>query len=208
MPSCCDGITPRYSVRRLVQGDWLRPQTALHYLPQFEQIADQAVDKLVEAAERAGAATVNTVCQEFALDCVGVFALGTRLGTLQGRGDGRRIIQLHVRIALHCCVVTGARQEEFLPLLQLLTVVPTWLAPRLPQYRTLIKLMEENFDLCRAHVQQAVRAQMIRFLISICLCCQVSRGAEGTLLGRLADRCGPDSPVLVTMGVDAIGAYL
>ena len=165
LPGRGDGITPRYSVRRLVQGDWLRPQTALHYLPQFQQIADQAVDKLVEAAERTGVATVNTVCQEFALDCVGVFALGTRLGTLQGRGDGRRIIQLHVRITLHYCVVTGARQEEFLPLLQLLTVVPAWLAPRLPQYSTLIKLMEENFDLCRAHVQQAVGEQMIRFLV-------------------------------------------
>ena len=37
---------------------------------------------------------VSPVCTEYALEAVGCFALGSRLGTLQGEGDGAKITQL------------------------------------------------------------------------------------------------------------------
>ena len=76
-------------VRQAVQQDMMRPASALHYLSELEAVAVEAAQQV--EARRAGreALEVNTVCSQFALDAVGVFALGTKLGALQGTGDGK-----------------------------------------------------------------------------------------------------------------------
>ena len=118
----------------------MRPASALHYLSELEAVALEAAQQV--EARRAGreALEVNTVCSQFALDAVGVFALGTRLGALQGTGDGkvnRSPSLLHLYSIRQRLIELN---EEMFTLINLLLPFPAWLLDLLPQMKRLEKV--------------------------------------------------------------------
>ena len=115
---------------------------------------------------------------KFALDAVGVFALGSRLGSLQDSGDGKRLMELN---------------EEITRLLQVTIFCRPSLLPFLPQFRRLEKLSGQIYKLSKHHVEAALdRLQ----------------DSDQTLLAKLARKLGRDSPIIVTMGADSLAAGL
>ena len=130
-----------YEVRQAVQQDMMKPKSALFYISDIEQVAEELADKVSDSRNADGEVVVNTMLNEFALDAVGVFALGTRLGSLQEKGDGKKLMDLSVKIG---------------NLIQLLIMCPAWSHPYLPQFRRLEKLSSENYVICKKHVDAAL----------------------------------------------------
>ena len=167
-----------YEVRQAVQQDMMKPKSALFYIEDIEEVAEELTDKLAATRDKDGKVVVNTILNEFALDAVGVFALGTRLGSLQETGDGKRLMDLSVKIG---------------NLLQFLILCPAWAHPYLPQFRQFEKVSSENYVICKKHVDAALA--------------RVTPDDQ-TLIAKLARKCGKDSPIIATMGADSLAAGL
>ena len=167
-----------YEVRQAVQQDMMKPKSALFYIEDIEEVAEELTDKLAATRDKDGKVVVNTILNEFALDAVGVFALGTRLGSLQETGDGKKLMDLSVKIG---------------NLLQFLILCPAWAHPYLPQFRQFEKVSSENYVICKKHVDAALA--------------RVTPDDQ-TLIAKLARKCGKDSPIIATMGADSLAAGL
>ena len=167
-----------YEVRQAVQQDMMKPKSALFYISDIEEVAEELVDKVADTRNKDGDVVVNTMLNEYALDAVGVFALGTRLGSLQEKGDGKKLMDLSVKIG---------------NLIQFLIMCPAWSHPYLPQFRRLEKLSSENYVICKKHVDAALA--------------RVTPDDQ-TLIAKLARKCGKESPIIVTMGADSLAAGL
>ena len=165
-------------MRQAVQQDMMKPKSALFYISDIEEVAVELVDKVADSRNKDGDVEVNTMLNEFALDAVGVFALGTRLGTLQEKGDGKKLMDLSVDIGR---------------LLQFLIMCPAWIHPYLPQFKQFEKLSSENYIICKKHVDAAIASVT---------------PDDQTLIAKLARKCGKDSPIIVTMGADSLAAGL
>ena len=156
----------------------MKPKSALFYISDIEEVAVEFVDKVADSRNKDGEVEVNTMLNEFALDAVGVFALGTRLGSLQEKGDGKKLMDLSVDIGR---------------LLQFLIMCPAWIHPYLPQFKQFEKLSSENYIICKKHVDAAIASVT---------------PDDQTLIAKLARKCGKDSPIIVTMGADSLAAGL
>ena len=156
----------------------MKPKSALFYISDIEEVAVELVDKVADSRNKDGEVEVNTMLNEFALDAVGVFALGTRLGSLQEKGDGKKLMDLSVDIGR---------------LLQFLIMRPAWIHPYLPQFKQFEKLSSENYIICKKHVDAAIAS---------------ATPDDQTLIAKLARKCGKDSPIIVTMGADSLAAGL
>ena len=167
-----------YEVRQAVQQDMMKPKSALFYIEDIEEVAEELTDKLAATRDKDGKVVVNTILNEFALDAVGVFALGTRLGSLQETGDGKKLMDLSVKIG---------------NLFQFLILCPAWAHPYLPQFRQFEKVSSENYVICKKHVDAALA--------------RVTPDDQ-TLIAKLARKCGKDSPIIATMGADSLAAGL
>ena len=167
-----------YEVRQAVQQDMMKPKSALFYISEIEEVAEELADKVAETRSKDGEVVVNTMLNEFALDAVGLFALGTRLGSLQGKGDGKRLMDLLAQSG---------------KVMQFLLACPAWAHPYLPQFRQFEKLSSDIFIICKKHVDAALA--------------RVTPDDQ-TLIGKLARKCGKESPIIVTMGADSLAAGL
>ena len=83
-----------YSVRSQVQQDLMRPKSALYYTEDLEKIALDVTEVIDAEVDPAGTMDVVKICQKYSLEAVAYIFLGSRLGTLSGRGDGQRLIEI------------------------------------------------------------------------------------------------------------------
>ena len=113
-----------YSVRSQVQQDMMRPQSALYYISDLEKIALDVAEVIEEESDPSGTLDVSKMCQKYSLEAVAYIFLGCRLGTLSGKGDGQRLIEIaNVKI----------------PAMQKLTLFPLSVLPYLPVYKRYLK---------------------------------------------------------------------
>ena len=113
-----------YSVRSQVQQDMMRPQSALYYISDLEKIALDVTEVIEEESDPSGTLDVSKMCQKYSLEAVAYIFLGCRLGTLSGKGDGQRLIEIaNVKI----------------PAMQKLTLFPLSVLPYLPVYKRYLK---------------------------------------------------------------------
>jgi len=130
-----------YNVRTLVQQDMMRPKSAMYYTKEMDEIAREVVDIIERDSDSDQCYEINKICQQYALETVAYIFLGSRLGTLSGQGDGRRMIEI---------------SEEAGPISQDLMFVPSWSLKFLPKYKTFVRLSIENFDICEKHLTKAI----------------------------------------------------
>ena len=113
-----------YNVRTLVQQDMMRPKSAMYYTKEMDEIAREVVDIIERDSDNDQCYEINKICQQYALETVAYIFLGSRLGTLSGQGDGRRMIEI---------------SEEAGPISQDLMFVPSWSLKFLPKYKTFVR---------------------------------------------------------------------
>lgn len=127
--------------RSKVQQDMMQPRTAVFFLDDIEDIAEELVDKINEAVDDDDTLDPHSLLQQFSLEAVGSVFLGARLGALGGGGDGERIVHL---------------AERMLPLMQKLMLLPRSIVPYLPIYSTLVQYQTELFDITKKHVDASM----------------------------------------------------
>ena len=165
-----------YDVRSQVQQDMMRPKSALYYISDLEKIALDVTEVIEKESDQTGTLDVVKICQKYALEAVANIFLGSRLGTLSGKGDGQRLIEISD--------VIGSTSQK-------LIFLPLWLLPYLPEYKKWITYLEEAFDICEKHVTNA-KAN--------------STEESETIIAKLGRRCGSDSVIPTVMAIDALMA--
>ena len=83
--------------RQLVQQDMMRSGSALLYIEELENIAEELVEKLAEVKDNEGKIEIAEYMKQFALESTGAIFLGSRLGVLNGSETGKAMIE-HVDV--------------------------------------------------------------------------------------------------------------
>ena len=99
----------------------MRPKSALYYTEDLERIAQDVTEVIDAEVDPAGTLDVVKICQKYSLEAVAYIFLGSRLGTLSGRGDGQRLIE-----------IADTSGEIIQKLIQLFPI--SWL-PYIPEYK-------------------------------------------------------------------------
>ena len=102
----------------------MRPKSAMYYTKEMDEIAREVVDIIERDSDNDQCYEINKICQQYALETVAYIFLGSRLGTLSGQGDGRRMIEI---------------SEQAGPISQDLMFVPSWSLKFLPKYKTFVR---------------------------------------------------------------------
>jgi len=165
--------------RQAVQQDMMRPSSALYYISEIEEISLELVEKIVSMRDQSGSATINQVCQEFALESIGCIFLGSRLGTLAGHEDGRRLIEAQTQVL-----------GWSLPMLFLPLKACRWI----PGWKNVMKQMITSLEITNRKVTEALEKV------------DVDDPNDNTVLAKFVRRCGKDSMVPTIMAIDALGA--
>ena len=118
-----------YSVRSQVQQDMMRPQSALYYISDLEKIALDVTEVIEEESDPSGTLDVSKICQKYSLEAVAYIFLGSRLGTLSGKGDGQRLVEI---------ADLGGQ------LTQKITFLPRSILPYHPDYKKFIKYVKDT----------------------------------------------------------------
>lgn len=166
--------------RRAVQQDMMRPRSALYYIEHLNHTADLLCDKLWESMDENGdTSNTNLILQKFALEASGIMFIGSHLEVLSGKGEGKRLMD----------AVTVLISK-----LQLLLNLPMWILKVKGEHKALVECMTTIYEICSEKIQEAMERD------------KIDGSLEGTVLGRLFDRCGKDSPIPIIMAVDALAA--
>jgi len=165
-----------YTVRHQVQQDMMRPKSALYYIDEMEDIANELTNKIAESKGKDGKGIrdIHPLVQEYALEAVGCVFLNARLGALKGEGDGARLIEL-----------AGHAMEISLKLFFL----PMWSFKYLPMFNKFTALQGEAFDICKKHVDAAIARV---------------KDTDENVVAKLVRACGNKSPIPMIMGADAL----
>ena len=83
----------RYETRKAVQKIMMRPDSALHYVPEVESIAEELVDKVEADKDGAGNLEVNKLFKQFATDAIALMFIGRKVGAMEGSEDGDKMIE-------------------------------------------------------------------------------------------------------------------
>ena len=83
--------------RQLVQQDMMRSGSALLYIEELENIAEELVEKLAEVKDNEGKIEIAEYMKQFALESTGAIFLGSRLRVLNGSETGKAMIE-HVDV--------------------------------------------------------------------------------------------------------------
>jgi hypothetical protein len=158
-------------VRQLVQQDMMRPKSALYYIADLEDIASELVEKISDIVEKDEMLNPAEVLHEYAAESVGCFFMGSRLGTLTGRGDGKRLIR---------------NQEVGLSIYMKLLFFPHAVARFLPIYKNFVALQTDIFDICKRYLDTAI---------------ENLNPKSDSVIAKLVNKCGKDSPIPLTMGI-------
>ena len=86
-------IFRRYETRKAVQKIMMRPDSALHYVPEVESIAEELVDKIEADKDGAGNLEVNKLFKQFATDAIALMFIGRKVGAMEGSEDGDKMIE-------------------------------------------------------------------------------------------------------------------
>ena len=98
----------------------MRPKSAMYYTKEMDEIAREVVNIIERDADNDQCYEINKICQQYALETVAYIFLGSRLGTLSGQGDGRRMIEI---------------TEEVMPISQDIMFFPNWALKFMPTYK-------------------------------------------------------------------------
>lgn len=108
----------------------------------MEDIAVELVEKIGRVRGTNGVLDVHRTVQEYVLEAVGCVFMGVRLGTLSNaKGDGHKLIELN---------------DEIIPLLMKMMAIPEQIVTYFPDFKRMISLMEDSFDICKKHVDAAI----------------------------------------------------
>ena len=102
----------------------MRPKSALYYTEDLERIALDVTEVIEADVDQAGTLDVVKICQKYSLEAVACIFLGSRLGTLSGRGDGQRLIEI--------ADISGE-------IIQKLMLFPLSWLPYVPEYKRFIR---------------------------------------------------------------------
>lgn len=171
-----------YHFRQAVQQDMMRVSSALHYVADIQDIAQELADKIAKSRAADGILDPLPLLHEFALESIGCIFLESRLGVLKGDPDGKAIIKQADYIF-----------SNVMPILFL----PYWLARRLPFFRQLIACFREMSVICTKHVKKAITTMEND---------QGQITSNSGVLAKMVQKCGKDSNVPVIMALDAMGA--
>ena len=82
-----------YEVRKAVQKVVMRPNSAMHYVPEVEEIVLELIDKIEAEKDSQGKYELNNELKKFATDAISLMFIGKKLGAMQDSEDGKLIIE-------------------------------------------------------------------------------------------------------------------
>merc|ERR1719495_195754 len=116
---------------------------------------------------------------EYALEAVGIMFIGTRLGMLKGSDQGKQLMD--------------AVKRSF-DLFGYTIIIPHHLLKYLPVYKEIVELQMIIIKICKGYIMKAIEKD------------KVDGSLNGTILGKLIDRCGDESHIPIVMAVDSLAA--
>ena len=120
---------------------------------------------------------LTKLCYEFALDAIGVMFIGSKLKILQGSEYGKVMIK-----------DVNTMFEMFLDV----AAIPPKIAAYVPVFRRYLKIVERVYMLSKEKIDEAKEKH------------KVDGSLNGTVLGKMIERCGPDSEIPAVMANDAL----
>ena len=163
-----------YEIRSKVQQIMMRPESALYYISDLENIAMELVEKISNVKDKNGMLEPCDLVREYSLEATGFIFMGARLGALKGSGDGKRLIENEIKTK---------------ELLGTLLYAPLSIAPYLPIYKKYIKCQIEAFDICKKHVDIAIGKL---------------NETDDSVIAKLVRKCGKDSSIPTIMSIDGL----
>ena len=82
-----------YEIRKAVQKIMMRPNSAMHYVPEVEEIVLELIDKVEAEKDSQAKYELNNELKKFATDAISLMFIGKKLGALQDSEDGKFIIE-------------------------------------------------------------------------------------------------------------------
>lgn len=166
--------------RKAVQQDMMRPSSALFYIDELAATSEELCDKLIaECDENGETVKFNYTLQQFALEAVGIMFIATKLGVMQGAPDGQRLM-----------AVVSAFVEKF----NAFVILPKPVLKMNGIWKHMEVHTREIFNIAEEKVQEAIRKD------------DKDGSLKGSILGKLLDRCGRDSPIPIVTSVDSLSA--
>ena len=85
-------------MRKLVQKEMLRPDSALHYVSEMEDVINDLVNRIEKDKNEEGKMDIQSLMKDFATDAITVPFLGAKIGALQGSEEGKEMAYGATRI--------------------------------------------------------------------------------------------------------------
>ena len=82
-----------YESRKAVQKVMMRPNSAMHYVPEVEEIVLDLIEKVEAEKDPNGKYELNNELKKFATDAISLMFLGKKLGAMHDSEDGKLIIE-------------------------------------------------------------------------------------------------------------------
>jgi len=165
-----------YETRKAVQKVMMRPNSAMHYVPEVEEIVLELIDKVEAEKDSQGKYELNNELKKFATDAISLMFIGKKLGAMQNSEDGIMMMENIEKMLLKWGDIL------FLPL---------WLQKMTPQMSQMSKFIGDAYDIVRKHIDQQI---------------SVTHEDDKTVLASLIKQCGRDSVIPTVFAVDALQA--
>ena len=115
--------------RKAVQQDLMRPKSALFYIKELNESAEELCAKVVANLDANSETTdINATLQRFALEATGIMFIGTRLGCMNNNPDSLKFISV---------------VDNFLKNFQNMAILPVWMLKVSGLYRQTLNDMKE-----------------------------------------------------------------
>jgi len=158
----------------------MRPKSALFYIDDLSELMDHFIAKVESLLDDdRKIKDLARPLHEFALDAIGIMFIGSKLHVLQGSEYGKLVIDKVIKAFEMFLTVQG---------------LPKSIAPYIPQYKEFVKITEEVYLMSKEKIFEAIKKH------------EVDGSLEGTVLEKMIERCGKDSPLPVVMANDALFA--
>ena len=82
-----------YETRKAVQKVMMRPNSAMHYVPEVEEIVLDLIDKVEAGKDHQGKYELNNELKKFATDAISLMFIGKKIGAMQDSEDGKLMIE-------------------------------------------------------------------------------------------------------------------
>ena len=78
-------------MRKLTQREMLRPDSALHYVSEMEDVINDLMDRIEKDKDEEGRMDIQSLMKDFSIDAITVPFLGAKIGALQGSEEAKEI---------------------------------------------------------------------------------------------------------------------